>query len=205
MNQKGNIFLSIILLGLVLMGAFLIYYYFSYLHSLGSNYALPTLIVTPSPKINQTTDWKQLTIGDVTLKYPPNWLSNNPTYISQYPFDPKVETNNVYNLVRVTKISAQLHPGYLNHEWFNKLYNLKMGDTYSNEFYPSDATKYETVSLGKVDSGERYIIFKASKTAENELFSYVLRDDTLYQLTLTKYDLEGETNFKKIVPSVFLN
>jgi hypothetical protein len=141
----------------------------------------------------------------LTLKYPADWVTPEGMFISEKTFVAgEQDRNKVYNIIEVQKYATQLYEGYTNAEWFNKVNNLTSPDSDQRE------TRTKLAS-GKVASGESYVIFKdePSSTAQGEVFkqvkAYILKDQTIYQLTLDLYDDSGLEIFKQIVASSVIN
>ncbi len=102
----------------------------------------------------------------------------------------------------VYKYTTQLYVGYTNQEWFNKINDLGVNESYSDQ-----REKRTKLASGKVDSRQSYVIFRDenSETAQSETFNqlkaYVINAQTIYQLTLQEDNVEI---FKKILSGVKL-
>lgn len=157
----------------------------------------------------ETANWKALTTSGIntglTLKYPSNWVAPENTFISEKSFVAgEQDRSKTYNIIEIHKYSTQLYTGYTNSEWFDKINGLTepMGD--------QRAIRTKLAS-GKVASGESYVIFKdePSETAQGgvskQVKAYILKGQTIYQLTLDLYDNNGLEVFKKIVASATVN
>ena len=93
--------------------------------------------------------------------------------------------------VEVYKYTTQLYVGYTNQEWFNKINDLKVNESFSDQ-----REKRTKLSSGKVDSSQNYVIFRdeSSDSAQSENFNYlkayILDDQTIVQIILSEDNIE---------------
>lgn len=204
LKQKGLTPIVIILLIALVIGGYLLY---SGKISLDQKTGIQT--TTQSPFTDETASWKTFTTSGIdaglTLKYPSNWVIVENAFIAEKSFVPgEQDRSKVYNIIGIQKYSTQLYVGYTNSEWFNKISNLTEP--------MSDQREIRTkIASGTITSGEPYVIFKdePSATAKTEIFkqvkTYILKDQTIYQLTLDLYDNNGLETFKKIVATAAIS
>lgn len=154
----------------------------------------------------QVEGWKSFTSKSrgVSLQYPADWTTSDDEFISQKPFTPgEQDRSKTYNIIAIQKYSEQIYSGYTNQQWFDKINDLKLNDSYSDQ--RDQLTKLVS---GKVTSGESYVIFKdePSKTFVGsptyQVKAYVIKGQTIYQFTLDLYDENGLNVFKLILPKV---
>lgn len=157
----------------------------------------------------EITNWKTFTTlginAGLTLKYPSNWVTPENIFISEKPFVAgEQDRSKTYNIIETQKYSTQLYAGYTNSEWFDKIKSL-------TEPISDQRETRTKITSGKVNSGEPYVIFKdePSASAQGEIFkqakAYILKGQTIYQLTLDLYDDSGLETFKKIVLTAVVN
>lgn len=151
-------------------------------------------------------DWKSFaknTLG-IAVSYPPTWVTPENSFISEKQFVPgEQDKSKIYNIIEIQKYSTPIYAGYTNSEWFDKIN--------SSTIPISDQREMRTkLTSGTVESGEHYVIFtdEPSATAQSEgskqVKAYILKEQTVYQLTLDMYDQNGLNIFRKIVPTAII-
>lgn len=177
-----------------------------------SQIATPTLVTTASPTPsaqithgpNEASNWKTFTSVSrgISLKYPATWTTSNDEFVSEIAFTPgEQDRTKVYNTIEIQKYPTQMYTGYTNAEWFQKINNLtaSMSD---------QKTTRAKIASGTVASGEQYVIFSVEPSATaitdmvKQVIAYVLKGQTIYQLTLNQYDQKGLNIFLQIVPTI---
>lgn len=218
-NQKGNFLLIIgVVIVILIIGAGAYYLGVNKDRSFtnGNSQQLQVSPTTqssptglPTSSTDNTTNWKTFTTSGIntglTFKYPLNWVTPENTFISEKSFIVgEQDRSKTYNIIEIQKYSTQLYVGYTNSEWFDKINSL----TESMSDQRAIRTK---ITSGKVTSGEPYVIFKdePSASAQGGIFkqvkAYILKDQTIYQLTLDLYNDDGLDTFKKIIPTAVIN
>jgi len=156
---------------------------------------------------NTNSNWKTFshkTTG-VTLSYPSTWVTPEDNFISEKTFIAgEQDGSKTYNIIEIYKYATPLYSGYTNSEWFNKIINSKTALVDQREI----RTK---LTSGTVKSGEQYVIFtdepsvKAQAGGSKQVKAYILKGQTIYQLTLDLYDKNGLDTFKEIIPTAVVN
>jgi hypothetical protein len=219
MNQKGNAPILILIGIFILVGLIGGAYYFG-MKKDGGNYKSSTnvqqtttastsnKVSTNSPNSSShsddtTSNLKTFTSTSrgISLKYPANWITSDDEFVSEKPFAPgEQDRTKTYNIIEIQKYTEQMYVGYTNAEWFNKVYS-------STSSIGDQREKRTKITSGAVTSGEQYVIFtnEPSTTAQAEGFkqvkAYILKGQTIYQLTLDMYDQNGLETFKQIIPT----
>lgn len=158
--------------------------------------------ITPS-QINESSNYKNIKIANLTLKYPASWKG----LLSEIPYTPgELENNKIYNIIEVHEYPNQMYIGYSNREWFDRIYKLKINESYSDQ-----RDKRTKLMSGNVISGENYVIFKNepsstfSGSPAYQVVAYIIKSQALYQLTLNFYNDYGLETFKHIVAFAVVN
>lgn len=203
-NARGSMFLTVILTVAVLVGGGMIYYYYAKLESLEPT-PIP-IVVNQAPKIDpETVNWRQYKNSEleITFRYPNEWyLSEDNKYISQFPFDSRrIKQNSIYNDFYVIRTTVQLQSGYTNYEWLDGIYNLKEGETLTNEFRPATSLRLAKFGSGHTASGQRYVLFK-NLALDEGLTAAFEKDEFVYLVILRHYDKIGEETFPKILNTI---
>lgn len=167
----------------------------------------PTAILTPTSIPDETANWKTFSSKSrgITLSYPATWIAFDDEFISEKEFVPGEQSRSeIYNSIEIQKYKEQIYVGYTNAEWLEKIDRL-------TEPLSEGKLKMTKIASGKIRGGERYVIVKnePSATAQTEYFdqirAYILKDQTLYQLTLNSYDVKGLEIFQQIIPTAIIN
>lgn len=216
MNQKGiSWLLIVVLIAVVLAGG----YYLGtkrtpILQDVVSKQN-PVTYPNSSPKEStssttvDTSNWKiymNSRVG-INAKYPSDWVISQYIFISQVPFTAgNQDQTKTYNIIAFEKYATQIYEGISNQQLFDKVNNLNVGQSLT------DQRVVETkLTAGKVITGESYVIFttKPSSTYIGESFSqvkaYIVKGQTIYQIILDQYDSNGLSVFEQVIPTVSIN
>lgn len=153
----------------------------------------PTAELSDELLAKRTQDWKTFTSNSrgITLKHPPGWKPSNDQFISEEQFTPGLQDRSkVYNVIEIQKFPEQLYPQYSNSDWFNLLFN-------STSALVDQKETIMKIASGITAGGDRYVIYSSepSGTARTDIYKqvkvHILRDQTIYQLSLDMYDQYG--------------
>ena len=161
----------------------------------------------PSPTLTtvETASWKTVTLEGFTIKTPNAWKG---AYgLSEFPFTPgEIDKTKIYNIIETHRYPTQLYTGYTNRQWFDKINSLQI-----NESYTDQRDRITKITSGKVASGEEYVIFKNEPSESfpgepaTQLKAYVIKEQSIYQFTLSQYNKNGLELFNKVIPTTIIN
>lgn len=203
-RERGNILVTILVVGIIVIGGYISWQLYQKLTAIDT-----TSIVsdpfhsTPNPSA-QDSNWKlvQVLPLHLTLKVPGDWLTSGSNYVAEYTYSPNDYSNqNTYNLIQIDKLTEQLEPSYPSDTFFDTLYGMKNGQTFTN-YYFSDRTPINKISDGHIASGQRYVIVQYKDETDKKAF--ILQGVTLYEFDLLYQNQQGEQLFAPILQTVKL-
>lgn len=184
----------------------------------------PTSTPTPEPILKTFA----LTSIGITVNYPANWVTPSDedelglsgyADISELPFtvSDRIDNNTskYFNTVGIGRERGEdgrlVSPPLLNSQYFNKLYNLKIGEsmTEDEDFRGQVVYRitYTKILSLRVASGQNTVILKKrvddlqNGTSLYMVDGLILKGETLYSLGLNHYNSSGQDVFIKIVAS----
>lgn len=206
MGQKGSVLVTAVLTISLLTALAIGWYYY---RRLGSpiNYVggLPLPFVE-NRKQADTTGWPKLSPPGQSLSiyFPPGWYVIDDRYISQYPYTPGKDSNDIYNVITYSKITDQIQPGYTNDGWIAEIYRADPQKVMTNAYYSSNAVRLWKLESGRTQQGAKYVIFER-EGQEHRRYSYVKRGQTIYEFSLANFDSTGERVFRTVIYSSLLD
>lgn len=159
---------------------------------------------SPSPKPVPPPEWKKINISSLglTLNIPPDWVFDKDAAV--------IKSSSGRNVISISANSGILVPDVFNQDLFRKIYNLKVGDEFT-ETQLDEEVKFKKIDSGKILTGQPYAIFvwaqSNSQTALTlvEVRAFILKDTTLIIFKLNKSSDERIEFLKKIVTFSSLN
>jgi len=184
----------------------LVIYSYSYLAKLG-----PSISISPTPAVipassNETASWLTYTNSkyNYSIKYPSDWVTVDNEFIAEKTFVPGLQDETkTYNIIEFHKYPNSIYAGYTNKQWFEKIAALPLGEELNDQRTTIKRIDY----TGNISSGEKYVTIyvSPSPTSATEKFyqvkTYILSGETIYQLTLDLYNLDGLETFGKMLPT----